>query len=123
MKALIWLLGITFVVLVIGFASQDLLRNLLFKDRFTVRPFGTEISRISIKQTAEGSLDTVTVFEGGKGLNTNFRKAGLNIFLIYKDDNLLTSFEQFKRSVVTTHDTEGDSTEVNLNIFGPDQTL
>ncbi len=129
MKALFWLLGITTLILVIGFASKNSLREFLYKDQFIVRPRGIELNRIKIRQTAEGSVDTLTVYNGERRETATFRKRGLNTFLVYKDDMLITTFEQFKRTEWATHQylfeiiIQQDSSTVNLHISGPDQSL
>ncbi|HNP16797.1 MAG TPA: hypothetical protein PKL31_00075 [Fulvivirga sp.] len=129
MKAFFWILGITVLILIIGFSSKNSLRELLFKDQFIVRPRGVELNRIKIKQTAEGSTDTLTVYNGERRETATFRKMGLNIFLVYKDNKLITTFEQFKQTEWATHqylfeiNVQRDSTTVDLHISGPDQSL
>jgi hypothetical protein len=129
MKTIIWFLGSIIFLLGLSYLLINGFGDNLLKDNLIVRVRGIDRNQIQINWVSESKTDTLLIFDKGQQVSRKIGKVGLNTFLLNYHNRQIASFHQFITSKLAMHDYVFEINEVNdsifvdLQIFGPDQSL
>ncbi|MTI22726.1 hypothetical protein E1176_16965 [Fulvivirga sp. RKSG066] len=125
MRAVLWVFSIVILIYLAAVSFKQDITNWLFPNIVRVNFQGEALPQLTnIKWTSEAENDTIVIYDNGKQLTQSFRARGFNTFLLYYDNKLVDSFEQFKNNPNSPHYYEfllykqRDSLLVDLKIKG-----
>lgn len=129
MRAFIWVLSICTLMFVVVYIFEDNIRRSFFPNHVLLNSRGeADPGLVRIDWTAEGSKDTVTIYESRQDLNAIYEAQERNVFMVYYKGKRIGHFEHFKSNAFHPHTyvfellLQDDSVYLDLNISGPDAT-
>lgn len=130
MRALGWTFAVVLILLFTAWLFRGSFKKWLFPNTIGVQTYQeAKSAHIRIDWTSEYDQDTVTLYSAGRVFKTDFYARGYNTFLLYYDDQLVGTFDQFRKTAGIGSQynfivwKKRDSLIVDLKINGVDAPL
>jgi len=117
MRALGWTFAVVLILLFTAWLFRGRFKQWLFPNIIGVQTYQeAKSSHVRIDWTSENDADTVTLYKAGEAIKTDFYAKGYNTFLLYYDNQLVGTFDQFKS-------TEGLGSQYNFIVWKKQDSL